>query len=197
MPTTRSMARRVLPILLASALLGSVQGPRAVAAQEPDEPDTPAVSERCSAPEFREFDFWLGRWEVRNTDGEVIGHNEIRRISAGCGLLESWEGRGGGTGMSINTFDADLGRWTQRWVGSGASLWLEGRLEGPADQRRMVLSGTAPRSTPEGNVMDRISWTPEADGRVVQLWEISSDGGETWQELFRGLYVRPESEGGG
>lgn len=149
-----------------------------------------APSERCQAPEHRQFDFWVGRWEVRNADDEVVGHNEIRRIAGGCGLLESWRGAGGGVGTSVNAYDADLGRWTQRWVGSGATLWLEGGLEEDPRGRRMVLEGTRPRSTPRGQVLDRITWTPLPDGRVRQVWETSSDGGETWGEIFVGLYSR-------
>lgn len=154
------------------------------------------ASERCQAPEHRQFDFWLGRWEVRNADGEVVGHNEIRRIAGGCGLLESWRGTGGGVGTSVNAYDADLGRWTQRWVGAGATLWLEGELEEGPEGRRMVLEGPRPRSTPRGPVLDRITWTPLPDGRVRQAWEISSDGGESWSELFVGLYGSLAPEGG-
>lgn len=148
------------------------------------------VAERCAGSEFREFDFWLGRWEVRNPEGELAGHNEIRREAGGCGLLERWQGVGGGTGISVNTFDAELGRWTQRWVGGGATLWLEGGLEDGPEGRRMVLEGPRPRSTPQGEVLDRITWQPLDGERVRQVWEISPDGGESWDEIFRGLYSR-------
>lgn len=155
----------------------------------------PQETDRCAGPEYRQFDFWLGRWEVRNPEGEVVGHNEIRRVAGGCGLLETWRGAGGGTGTSLNTYDADRDRWTQRWVGTGATLWLEGGIEEDSDgRRRMVLAGTRPRSTPGGPVLDRIAWTALPDGRVRQVWETSSDGGETWEEAFVGLYSRVAPE---
>jgi hypothetical protein len=146
------------------------------------------IAERCRAPEHRGFDFWIGTWEVRDRAGELLGHNEIRRVAGGCGLLENWRGVGGGRGVSVNTYDTQRRRWTQRWVGSGATLWLEGRLENGA----MVLAAVAPRDTPRGEVLDRIAWTPLPDGRVRQVWAVSGDGGKTWHSIFVGLYARPE-----
>lgn len=196
--TSRIMNRLFLATAtLSAAAFGFTMS---VAAQENDEQDASeadrTTAERCSAPEFRQFDFWLGTWEVRNPDGELIGHNEIQRVSGGCGLLESWESAGGGTGVSINTYDTERARWTQRWVGSGATLWLEGSLEEGSDGARMVLTGTEPRSTlhAEVKVRDRISWTPLPDGRVLQLWEIQPVTEEDWREAFRGLYTRVSSE---
>jgi hypothetical protein len=181
--------RVVATALVALASIASPAG-----AQDAPTGQDPIV-ERCQAPEHRQFDFWLGRWEVRNPDGDVVGHNEIARVAGGCGLLERWRGARGSTGVSVNAYDPDLGRWTQRWVGDGATLWLEGGLEeglerpqGPEGPRPMVLSGTAPRATPRGQVLDRISWTPLPDGRVRQVWEVSDDGGATWREIFVGLY---------
>jgi len=28
----------------------------------------------CSGPEYRQFDFWIGKFEVRTPDGEIAGH---------------------------------------------------------------------------------------------------------------------------
>jgi hypothetical protein len=169
-PTRRHAWLLVVPPLLCAA--------SDARAQEP--------VERCQAEEYRQFDFWLGEWEVRDTEGAVVGRNEIRSVSRGCGLLESWRGTAGGTGVSINAWDAARGKWTQRWVGDGAELWLEGGLQ----DGRMVLAGTTSRSTPDGDVLDRITWTPLSDGRVRQVWEISTDGGRTWRPIFDGLYSR-------
>ncbi|MEX0900304.1 MAG: hypothetical protein WD081_06395 [Gammaproteobacteria bacterium] len=148
---------------------------------------------RCAAPEYRAFDFWLGDWTVRTADGTVAGRNEIQAMAGGCGLLEHWRGVRGGEGMSLNAFDPVLGRWTQRWVGAGVVLWLEGGLVDGA----MVMVGPTPRQTPQGAFLDRITWTPLDDGRVRQFWEVSSDGGATWQPYFDGYYSRTAATGGG
>ena len=33
----------------------------------------------CDAPEFRQFDFWLGEWTVTKPDGQLAGTNRISR----------------------------------------------------------------------------------------------------------------------
>jgi hypothetical protein len=175
----------VLPIVVAVGALG--MGASVVAAQRgATAANTAEIAERCRGPEHRQFDFWLGAWEVRDSAGALLGQNDITRVSAGCALHEDWRGAGGGVGISVNTYDAALGKWTQRWVGAGATLWLEGGLEDGA----MVLAGTAPRTTPRGPVLDRITWTPLPDGRVRQTWDISTDQGQTWMPSFVGFYSR-------
>lgn len=169
---------------LAAILLAMLAGP--ALAQTDSTPPTieGPVAERCREAGFRQFDFWLGTWEVRNGAGELLGTNEIRRIARGCGLMERWRGAGGGRGTSVNAYDPARRTWTQRWVGDGATLWLEG---GMVDDR-MVLTGTARRSTPHGPAVDRISWTPLPDGRIRQLWEVSADSGARWRTIFEGFY---------
>lgn len=131
--------------------------------------------QRCQAAEFRQFDFWIGEWTVRNADGAVLGHNVIAPFANGCGLLENWTGAQGGVGMSINA-----------WVGAGVTLWLVGGLD---ENGAMVMTATAPRATPRGEVIDRITWTPLEDGRVLQAWDVSPDGGENWIRTFAGYYA--------
>lgn len=47
------------------------------------------------------------------------------------------------------------------------------------------------RKDQEGRkVLDRITWTPQEDGRVRQHWQMTNDGGKTWQVLFDGYYTR-------
>ena len=142
------------------------------------------ISEACSGPEHRQFDFWLGHWQVSDTAGSVVGTNHITLVANGCGLSETWIGENGNTGTSLNWYEPATGKWYQLWVGVGYYLRLSGGLEDGS----MVLSGE--RETPQGTVVDRISWTPLADGDVRQHWEVSSDSGNSWQTLFDGLYER-------
>jgi hypothetical protein len=50
----------------------------------------------------------------------------------------------------------------------------------------MTLEGES--VSPEGPVLNRISWIPRDRGVVEQLWELSSDGGTTWRVAFQGFY---------
>lgn len=191
----RARGRRIAALPVAVLLAGCILGPDTAAAQETAATQEVATSsddeiaERCRTPEHRQFDFWIGEWEVRGPDGEVVGHNTIRRAARGCALLEEWRGATGGRGVSVNTYEANREVWTQTWVGDGATLHLEGGLQG----EEMVLSGTTPRATPDGEVLDRITWTPLEDGRVRQVWRVSADGGSTWQKIFVGTYLRTDA----
>jgi hypothetical protein len=142
----------------------------------------------CTSPEHRQFDFWLGDWDVRHPDGRLAGRNRIVSLYDGCALHESWEGTSGHRGTSFNIYDTARGVWHQTWVDSnGMLLVLEGGLEADA----MVLEGTATSPTEPETVRHRISWSVVAGDpdQVRQLWEISSDG-STWETAFDGRYAR-------
>lgn len=187
--------RRGTPPIRLLGGLALLLAPHALLAQEDvaaGEDAATKTAERCRGPEYRQFDFWIGSWEVHNPDGELVGHNTISSVARGCGLLEEWRGRQGGRGVSVNAYESASGRWTQRWVGDGTNL----QLVGGGQDGNMVLEGTSPRETPRGTVRDRITWSPLPDGRVRQTWEISSDEGETWRVAFVGLYSRVATEEG-
>lgn len=145
-----------------------------------------APAKACSSPEYRQFDFWLGRWDVTGADGRQAGTNEILRAHNGCVLIENWNGVRGMTGTSLNMYVASDKQWQQTWMDSAGSLLvLRGGLRGAS----MVMTGRAlqPGAPPS---LDRITWTPNPDGSVRQLWESSSDEGKTWKVMFDGRYVR-------
>ena len=149
-------------------------------------PEAPAKA--CQSVEHRQFDFWVGHWEVFGPAGKKVGENRIELIADGCALLEQWTGHGGVTGKSLNIYDAVDRRWHQTWVDNGGTLLM---LVGRLVDRSMVMSLTGPSpSDPKVAVQQRITWTPAADGSVRQLWELSSDAGTTWTVLFDGRYVR-------
>ncbi len=136
--------------------------------------------------ETKQFDFWVGDWTVTTPDGKPAGENRIEKIGAGWGLLENWTGAGGGVGKSLNTWLPEKKQWRQFWVGNGGALELAGGLN---ERGEMVLTGATP--TASGGVqVERITWTPNADGTVRQRWEQSTDGGATWTTAFDGLYRR-------
>jgi len=159
-----------------------------LAAKPPPAPLSPAVDGAigtvCTAPVFRQFDFWLGRWTVTDPKGSVVGHSRITRISRGCALHERWLGRRS-TGHSLNYYDARTRQWHQDWVGGGGQVL---HLRGALEDGSMVLKGI--RRDQRGRVLDRITWTPLSRHRVRQHWETSRDGGVTWKTLFLGTYTR-------
>ncbi|WP_395702675.1 hypothetical protein [Aquabacterium sp.] len=148
----------------------------------------PAPAAPCRDAPARQFDFWLGRWDVFLPDGSRAGANRIEAVAGGCALLEHWQGRGGFTGHSLNRYDPASARWQQWWVDSSGALL---QLSGGWQDGRMVLSGESVEGAQRR--LERITWTPLPDGAVRQLWEQSTDGGRQWTVAFDGRYVRPRT----
>lgn len=159
--------------LVAAVFLGISGGARAQEAPQ-----------QCVGEKHRQFDFWLGDWEVHSPTGQYQGANRIELIEGGCVLQEHWMGAQGGTGTSFNIYDFTRDRWHQTWVSGTMLLVLEGALH----DRSMVLEGeTVGR---EGDaVHHRITWTPLGADSVRQHWEQSADGA-AWRTVFDGLYTR-------
>lgn len=171
----------VVAIVATGALVGQLRGAAAQTAAA-----MPGKS--CQAVEHRQFDFWVGHWDVFVPSGKKAGESRIEVIADGCALLEQWAGGGGVTGKSLNIYDARDHRWHQTWVDNSGTLLM---LTGGFAERSMVMSMIGPSPTdPARTVQQRITWTPAADGSVRQLWESSIDAGHTWTVLFDGRYVR-------
>ncbi|MBB3167347.1 hypothetical protein [Simiduia aestuariiviva] len=137
----------------------------------------------CQSEAHRQFDFWLGQWEVRTADGNLAGHNNIQLVEQGCVLREQYRTPKGYTGQSYTLYDASRQQWHQTWVDNQGTLLL---LSGGFSDGQMVLSGTT--LAPEGEQDNRITWSQEPDGRVRQHWQVRK--GEQWQSLFDGFYER-------
>jgi hypothetical protein len=130
----------------------------------------------------RDFDFWVGEWDVFGPQGRQVGSNSITLLFDGGAIAEHWRGDGGIEGHSLNAYDPKADRWHQTWVDSSGGLLL---LDGGLIDGAMVLRGTAPG---EGDALQhqRITWSVE-DGGIRQHWE-SSDDDTTWQTAFDGHY---------
>jgi hypothetical protein len=140
----------------------------------------------CARAEYRQFDFWIGAWDVFNPRGTKVGTNSIDSILAGCALHERWQSAGANAGFSYNMFDRVTRRWHQTWVDNGGLLLL---LDGELRNGSMVLSATGVNAQGQP-VVNRITWTPFTADSVRQLWEVSADQGATWAVSFDGRYVR-------
>ena len=145
---------------------------------------TPAPAP-CADAAFRAFDFWLGDWQVHKPDGKLAGHNNITREYGGCVVHEHYTTEHGYSGESLNIYDAARKVWHQSWVdNTGLLLTLEGGMRDGA----MVLEGQTLGA--DGHATkQRITWTPNKDGSVRQLWEATNAQGE-WTVSFDGKYTR-------
>lgn len=143
----------------------------------------------CTGDLYHAFDFWIGRWDVHDADGFLIGRNRITRLFDGCALREEWRGLSGLRGTSLNVYVPSREVWHQTWVDSAGNLL---QLEGGLRDGAMVLEGiTADADVPGRIVRHRASWSiVEGDpGRVRQHWQISTDEA-AWETAFDGRYRR-------
>ncbi|MEM7362753.1 MAG: hypothetical protein AAF525_01910 [Pseudomonadota bacterium] len=145
---------------------------------------TPPRYDCNQVPEHRQFDFWLGDWEVVDRDGNLAGRNTISRNEHGCLLLERWRGTSGPEGQSVNFYDPELAQWRQIWVSGGnridiAGEWVDGS---------MTMTGTIYYFSNGVKAPFRGRWTPIKDGRVRQFFEQQARSGE-WRPWFEGFYT--------
>lgn len=145
----------------------------------------------CSGHEYRQFDFWIGDWDVLESGNEeLVARTHVERILDGCVLREDYESKNGLKGQSFTLYDSSRGIWHQSWATNrGQLLTIEGRLENGG----MVLSGTE-RTGDGKEKLVRGTWKPTSAG-VRETAVTSLDAGKTWQPWFD-LEFRPHSSSG-
>jgi tetratricopeptide (TPR) repeat protein len=139
-------------------------------------------------PEARQFDFWLGEWDVYLTSNPSVktGFNRITQQSGGCVILESWESQGAHQGMSINYYDPIAKSWKQKWAGSGQDIteFYDGKYENAA----MRFKWDVPNPNGAFN-QGRLTFSNLEPGKVRQHSEQSTDNGKTWQTVYDFTYI--------
>lgn len=100
-----------------------------------------SVSPQCSAPEYHQFDFWLGDWDAYDADSpkEAAAHVRVEPILYGCSLHEIYDGANGLHGESFSIYDESRKLWHQTWVTNHGQLLI---VEGTFSAGTMTLRGT-------------------------------------------------------
>ncbi len=116
MRRTRFLSCIVGVLATTGAFLISPSSARAQAVLQKQAPS--AHTSPCAAPEFRQFDFWVGDWDASSTaDGILRGTSHISKEMGGCVIWENWTSTGSPFfGKSYNTYNVNLQRWEQCWV---------------------------------------------------------------------------------
>lgn len=152
------------------------------------EPADAAAASHCASAEYRQFDFWVGTWDVYPTGGsELVAHSLIESVYNGCGVRENWmplkvENSGG----SLNIYVAAEKVWRQTWIdSSGARVDFKGGLIG----KSMVLEGYWQDFVAPGKgALVRMTYSLAPDFSVRQLGEASEDNGKSWHSSFDFTY---------
>jgi hypothetical protein len=143
----------------------------------------------CDAAEYRQFDFWIGNWEVQDPAGKVVGANRITREQDGCLLVEHWAGaRGKETGTSFNYFDIRDKKWHQLYIDNSGNAGAYPAMAGNFTDGKMVLI-----SDEKALPVFRWTWYVTSPGHVRQMAEQSTDNQKTWKIIWDSIYVDKNS----
>ena len=146
-------------------------------------------SHGCNAPEYRQFDFWVGKWDVFNPANALVGTNVVESELGGCAVEENWTSAFNGRGRSLNAFDASTGTWSQFWVSTGGCPFGTILIEGGLENGSMTMSGrreqplgflSGPPCAPPPTVVvfvrtDLVRWTALASGSVLQQFSSTNN----------------------
>lgn len=141
------------------------------------------ASPSCSAPAYRQFDFFAGDWDTYDLESsdhsKVIARNTVNITLDGCVIHEDYRQDDGHHGESYSLYVAATGKWHQSWVTNrGELLLLDGGMQGD----RMVFNGVEKKvGKPDAQV--RVAWYMQGGG-VRETAERSLDGGKTWKPEF-------------
>jgi len=135
----------------------------------------------CSAAQAKQFDFWVGTWDVswQGASGPLKGTNTVTK-QAGCVIVEHFDGPLGGVqgyiGNSAAAWVPSLGKWTQLYIDTtGFTGTYVGGYEGSAFILYRATAGGAIANT------GRLVWKDITADQLIWTNDRSVDGGATWQ----------------
>lgn len=138
------------------------------------------------------FDFWEGTWDAtwKEGDAEGKGRNELTWIHDGKVLQENFQvlqGQAKGfAGGSLSVFQPQTNTWRQAWADAQGGYYdFIGDFEG--DKR---IFKTHPREVNGKMVVQRMVFYDVQRDSFTWDWELSQDGGETWNLSWRINYTR-------
>jgi hypothetical protein len=143
----------------------------------------------CDTSGHRQFDCWVGDWDVYRTDkDQLVAHSKIEKLYGGCAIRENWMPFTGPSGGSLNSFRVKSGDWVQVWTDASNALnEYRGRWNG-----RLIDFEGVSRDASDSVTRVRMTYEPKADGSVVQTgynWDDKSGG---WALSYQFAYRSPK-----
>ncbi len=142
------------------------------------------IAPACASKHHREFDYFIGNYNVFDASGKQIGTDEVTAEMNGCALLERWHGRRV-EGRGYSAYDDSRRQWVQTFFQNDGTVLI---FRGNMTPQGILLSGTdyAKPGVLENN---RVLFRPRSDG-FEEYWTTSTDGGHTWRAVFDGFFRR-------
>jgi len=144
-------------------------------------------------PIYRQFDFWIGDWEVYAKNGKKAGDSKIELILDSCIILENWKSASSRNGFfyagkSFNTYNSNTKQWQQTWVDNvgGTTEFLEGHY----DDNKMIFVTRPFQLSKDTFAVRKLTFYNLEPNKVRQHSEISKDNGLTWTTEYDLEYRR-------
>ena len=129
----------------------------------------------CSTKIYKEFDFWLGKWDVFDVEtGKLEAQDHISKVHNGCGLKQDWKqlttrymtpGSSQKFKGSSVSFISN-GVWKQDWVDNqGNHFSLKGKFDGDKMTLEGIMTGE------RWSIPYRIVWKKNEDGTISNWGE--------------------------
>lgn len=139
------------------------------------------------------YDFWLGQWQAEwtNADGSTgSGTNHIFRVLDNKVLEENFSitagSQAGFKGKSLSVFNPVTNVWHQAWTDNqGGYFDFYGSVEG---EKKMF--STQPKEKDGKTIQQRMVFYNISYEKFTWDWEGTTDGGKTWNLLWRINYSR-------
>jgi tetratricopeptide (TPR) repeat protein len=126
--------------------------------------------------EARQFDFWIGEWDVKNTQGQPAGKSKIELMLGDCVIFENWTTAPPNiySGKSFNLYNSVTKKWMQTWVDDkGAVIEF---IDGEYKDNKLTFV-TKPDAQ---NQVTKLTFHNLNPNLVRQHFEVTSDNGKTW-----------------
>lgn len=140
----------------------------------------------CCTPEFKQFDFWIGNWDVYDTLGNKVGENKILTMQDSCLIQENWKSQGQ-TGTSNNYYNKADSTWNQVWVDNSGTVLV---LKGKSESNKMILKSEKVKGKKGRYYFNQITWEKNIDGTVTQTWDVLFEDNSLINRVFKGIYKR-------
>ena len=131
-----------------------------------------------NTPEFHQFDFWIGEWDVFTLQNQKGGDSRIERIIKGCVILENWTGTSGYEGKSFNHYDPQTKKWYQYWIDQNSTVTTyEGEY---SEKDKAIIFYSYDHAKDTNPYLVRLTFFDIDPNTVRQFSQKSTDDGKTW-----------------
>lgn len=143
---------------------------------------TPPAPPCAQDPNFAQFEFLVGEWEVFGK-GQKSAEVSWQRTLNGCGLQQKWTSArpGGQNGVGLMTYSRLRSSPSYYYVGDQGSNTISDRAEVKSNDLTFLIRFPSP--TGKGERTRRFRLTLQADGSILES-SMASDAGGPWQPEF-------------